>query len=148
MDFDKETGEIKILPEPFIRDGENIELCLEELRHAQDKIKYYKTIEAEAKRKLLELANFADGNTARLQGTQLKCKIERPTKILWDQKKLAEIACTREVPYILKISTYRVDMREYKKLINTVGNEEFNKFKEDLMSANCGVVGSLKFTIE
>ncbi len=107
---------------------------------------------AQIKEAIYKKVEFKDTKTARIQGDKYKCKIEMPSKINWDQKKLSHMYSIYPhgtvVDAVIKIQSYKIDMREYKKLINTVGGDEFNKFKEELMSANLGIIGSPRFTIE
>ncbi len=148
MDFNKETGEINIIS------GQEAEMniFLEMLKESNDKINYYKDMANYARTQLLKLAQFGEGKTARVQGEKYKCKIELPSKIGWDQKKLSHIYSV--YPYgtivdsVVKIASYKVDMREYKKIVNTVGGDDFNKFKDELISANLGIIGTPRFTIE
>ncbi len=99
-----------------------------------------------AKEAIYQRAEFGEGKTARVQGDKYKCKVEMPSKIMWDQAKLAKVY---KVGFeVVDIASYKVNMREYKKMINTVGNESYNKCKEELISANLGVSGTPRFTIE
>ncbi len=109
-----------------------------------------------AKQKLLEMAKFDNGtNTARIQGDTRQCKIELPSKINWDQQKLREIymggtpeLVNNEFNVITEVPYYKVNMREYKKLINTSGGIIFNNYKQKLILANLGISGTPKITIE
>jgi hypothetical protein len=105
-----------------------------------------------AKELIYNRAEFGETKTARVQGNKYKCKIEMPSKIAWDQKRLSHIYAVYPhgtiVDGVVKIATYKVDMREYKKIINTVGNDDFNKFKDELVAANLGTTGTPRFTIE
>ena len=139
--MDTTTGEINTVDE-----------LIELIKVAEYKMNELRLIICNAKTKLLESLPEGGGHTARIQGDKYKCKVEFPTKVAWDQKKLSHLYSIYPhgtiVDTLIRIGTYKVDMREYKKIINTVGNDEFNNFKEQLLSANLGTLGTPKFTIE
>lgn len=132
----------------------NIDSLLYYIMESEKTIAMMKTSIHQAKVAIYEKAEFGDSKTARVHGNKYKCKIEMPSKIVWDQKKLADIYWA-DAPYpyestakVVNVSTYKVNMREYKKLINTTGEPHFNKFKQDLMSANLGITGTPRYIIE
>jgi len=141
-----DTGEI------YSESDDSFEGLTKKLLFAKSVIERFRQVKNDAEMKLVKMAEFNKGNTARIQGQGYALKIELPSKVAWDQKKLSNIYSVYPhgtiVDSVVKIASYKVDMREYKKIVNTVGNEDFNKFREELVSANLGVVGSSRFTIE
>lgn len=136
------TGEI------YSHHSNEIDALIEVIQVTEIEINNRRTLLNDCKQKLLTLAQFGETKTARIQGNQYKCKIELPSKIVWDQKKLAKIYHDGYCVSTVDIASYKVNMLKYKKMINTVGSESFNKYKEELISANLGTTGTPKFTIE
>jgi hypothetical protein len=141
VSMDTTTGEIYTIDE-----------LIHIIEHSEEQINNYKIMANFAKTKLMQLAEFNNGvKTARIQGKNYRCKVELPSKITWDQKKLSRMYSIYPhgtiIDGVIKIASYKVDMREYKKIINTTGDEEFNNFKNELLSANLGITGAPKFTI-
>ena len=132
--------------------SDDIDSVLSYISKAEKTISYLYASIIMAKEIIYKKVNFCEGNTARIKGDKYTCKIELPTKVRWDQKKLSKIYSIYPhgtiVDSVVKIASYKVDMREYKKIINTVGNEDFNKFKEELIASNLGIIGTPRFTIE
>jgi hypothetical protein len=128
---------------------EIIDQLIDDLRLEEHNINYWRQKMVATKSQIVSLAKFSSGvNTARVQGELYKCKIQMPSKIAWNQKSLAEIHSKYYRPGIVEISSYKVNAREYKKIINSVGNDDFNNFKNDLMAANMGTIGTPVITIE
>lgn len=142
--IDPMTGEIIL--------NNDIDMLISYIQQAEKTIAMIRVSMGNAKEELYKIAQFGDSKTARIQGKKYKCKIELPSKVAWEQKKLAHIYSVYPhgtiVDSVVKIATYKVDMREYKKIVNTVGNEDFTKFKDELISANLGIIGTPRFTIE
>lgn len=128
---------------------ETVDELIEVMQLAEKQINNLRSVASEAKAKLFSLAQFSSGvNTARVQGEKYKCKIQMPSKISWNQKALSQINSKYPAYGIVDIAYYKVNTIEYKKIINTVGTDEFNDFKHELMAANMGIVGTPIITIE
>jgi hypothetical protein len=142
--IDPMTGEIILT--------NDMDMMLSYIQQAEKTIAMIRASMQQVKDAIYQHAQFNGSKTARVQGEKYKCKIEMPTKIVWDQKKLSHIYSVYPhgtiVDSVVKIASYKVDTREYKKIINTVGNEDFNKFKDELVAANLGTMGTPRFTIE
>lgn len=132
---------------------ESIDALISLIKEADEVICLLTQEKAKAKQKLLNKASFESGsNTARVYGDNFKCKIEMPSKVLWDQKSLENLynkpSFARISHDVIKIDSYRVNMREYKKIINSSGDPIFNEFRDCLKSSNLGTTGSPRVTIE
>lgn len=142
--IDPMTGEIIL--------GNDIDMMLSYIQQAEKTITMIRNSMQQVKDVIYQKAQFGEGKTARVHGDKYKCKIEMPSKIMWDQKKLSHIYSVYPhgtiVDNVVKIASYKVDMREYKKIINTVGNSDFQIFKDELLAANLGTTGTPRFTIE
>jgi len=142
--IDPMTGEI--IP------ANDIDLMLSYIQQGEKTIAMMRASMQQVKDAIYQHAKFNGSKTARVQGAKYTCKIEMPTKAVWDQKKLSHIYTAYPhgtiVDSVVKIASYKVDMREYKKIINTVGSNEFNMFKDELIGANLGTTGTPRFTIE
>src|SRR5258706_12913092 len=130
--MDTTTGEVNTIDE-----------LLEDIILAESNINVYRVMAHNAKSKLMSLLKLEDGHkTGRIQGQKYKCKVEMPTKIMWDQQKLGKVYSIYPhgtvVDSLVKIANYKIDMREYKKFINTTGDKEFMDFKDFMLSANLG----------
>lgn len=142
--IDPITGEIIL--------SNDIDMMLSYIQQAEKTIAMIRSSMQQVKDVIYSKAQFGETKTARVQGDKYKCKIELPSKIVWDQKILSHIYSVYPhgtiVDNVVKIASYKVDMREYKKIINTVGSDDFNKFKDELIAANLGTMGMPRFTIE
>lgn len=142
--IDPMTGEIILT--------NDMDMMLSYIQQAEKTIAMIRVSMQQVKDAIYQHAQFNDGKTARVKGSKYTCKIEMPTKTVWDQKRLSHIYSIYPhgtiVDSVVKIASYKVDMREYKKIINTVGDDDFNKFKDGLIAANLGTIGTPKFTIE
>jgi hypothetical protein len=128
---------------------ETLDHLIDELQLAEHQINAWRSKITETKSQILSLAKFSSGvNTARVLGEKYKCKIQLPSKIAWDQKALSKINSKYPAYGIVDIAAYKVNVREYKKIINTVGDNEFNNFKTELMAANMGTIGTPIITVE
>jgi hypothetical protein len=142
--FNEETGEVIL---------HKVDEIMEKVAWYENEIYRFRQRQNELKQELRAMAQFSEGSkTARVQGDIYVAKIELPSKINWDQKKLKEIYDNYKlfmVDKIIEIKDYKVDMRSYKKIINTSYDRDiFNAMKNELMSANLGTIGSPRITIE
>lgn len=142
--FNEETGEV-ILP--------NVDEIMEKVAWYENEIYRFRQRQNELKQELRAMAQFAgDSKTARIQGEKYVAKIELPSKINWDQKKLKEIYKNRflvDNHIITRSINYKVDLVKYKKVINTNYSIEIDEhYKNDLIAANLGTLGAPRITIE
>jgi len=141
--MDTTTGEI------YSGAQDSIDSLIETIEHAEAQSMEYRRHAYEAKQKLIAMAQFNEGvKTSRVQGQKYRAKIELPSRVVWNQKELDAIFKQYHVQAAISIAAYKVDMREYKKMVNTVGDKDFNLLKEKLIKANLGTAGTAKVTIE
>jgi hypothetical protein len=101
-----------------------------------------------AQRALHDLCE-GDAKTRRVRGRRRQAKVETPSDG-WDQSILKEAwnsfpALRDEV---LKIDSIGVKLREFKKLVNTAGDDAFTTFRDMVSSANRGPSGTPAVTVE
>lgn len=143
MLMNPETGEV------YSNYQNKIDYLISMIKYFDSQCLEYKKCAFDAKQELLAMAQFRDGiKTSRIKGEKYIAKVEIPSKVSWNQKELESIFNEHHLQPAISIASYKVDMREYKKMINTVGDESFNALKERLMKANLGSTGSPKITIE
>ena len=145
MFMDTTTGEI------YSGSISSVDGLIETITATERKINELRLIASEAKSKLCAMAKFNSGvKTARIQGEKYRCKVELPSKMAWNQKKLSQLYHNNPFPKeVISIKDYKINLREYKNIINTsYCSEEFNKFQQGLIEANLGYVGTPRVTIE
>jgi hypothetical protein len=141
--MDTTTGEI------YSNSQDSIDELIETIEHAEAQSMEHRRHAYEARQKLIAMAQFNDGiKTSRVQGQKYRAKIELPSRVVWDQKELAKLFENYHLQPAISIAAYKVNMREYKKMINTTGDTDFNLLKEKLIKANLGTAGTAKVTIE
>lgn len=100
-------------------------------------------------RNALAALTEGDTKTRRVRGKRRAAKIEMPGDS-YDQKALKHI--WESFPQLrdecLKIDTIGIKSREYKKIVGTTGEGEFNDFRDLLTKANRGPTGTASVTIE
>lgn len=157
MFMDTTTGEI------YSGSISSVDGLIETITATERKINELRLIASEAKSKLCAMAKFNGGvKTARIQGEKYKCKVELPSKIAWNQKELEDIFYKEQeliaqhslydstFKPAISIGSYKVDLREYKKILHTVYSNDSEKetYKLKLMKANLGYIGAPRVTIE
>lgn len=100
-------------------------------------------------RQLLAAQTEGQAKTRRVRGLKRIAKIEMPDDS-WDQPALRNIWAEFEAfrDEFLKIGTIDVKKREYAKLVNATGPKEFERFRDLLTSANKGMTGTPRVTVE
>lgn len=97
------------------------------------------------------LARLTEGDqkTRRVRGKRRKAKVEMPGPS-WDQSILKE--CWNSypdlAPEVMSISSLRVKLREFKKVVGTSGDDAFVNFRDMVTAANRGPVGTPTVKIE
>lgn len=98
-----------------------------------------------------EIARRTEGDTKtrRLTGKDRTVKVEMPDDS-WDQSILKEAfnAYPQHRDKCLKIGEINIQLREWKKIMNTTGEQDFNLFRDMVKSANRGPTGNPRVTIE
>lgn len=90
-----------------------------------------------------------DKRTRRVRGQSLQAKVELADDS-WDGKLLREAWETfpQYRDQALKIESVKVMKREWNKVANTTGPEDFNAFRDLVTRANLGSTGTPKITVE
>ena len=117
-----------------------------------EEIRQKESIMYEQKRALVaEIARRTEGDTKtrRLTGKERTVKVEMPDDS-WDQSILKEAfnAYPQHRDKCLKIGEINIQLREWKKIMNTTGEQDFNLFRDMIKSANRGPTGNPRVTIE
>lgn len=100
-------------------------------------------------RLLLAAKTEGDAKTRRVRGKTRAAKVEFPSDS-WDQSLLKEAfhSFPQHRDSCLKIDSVGVQLREYKKLVNTSGTPDFNTFRDMVTKANRGQTGTPTVTVE
>lgn len=97
------------------------------------------------------IANLSEGTakTRRVRGHRRRAKVEMPDAG-WDQSKLKEAynAYPQFRDELLSISSLRVKLREFKKVVNEKGPEDFQCFKGIVQAAELPPSGTPRVTVE
>lgn len=145
MFMDTTTGEI------YSGSIGSVDGLIETITATERKINELRLIASEAKSKLCAMAKFNGGvKTARIQGEKYQCKVELPSKIVWNQKELHQLYKEPPLRATISIASYKVSMQSYKRIMNTTFEEGTwqEEFKNKLMKANLGYSGTPRVTIE
>ena len=138
--LDPSTGEIISLT-----DVDAMISCLERVKQVNDQA-YACQVQL---RNALAGLTEGDAKTRRIRGKTRIAKVEMPSDS-YDQKVLKHI--WESFPQLreecLKIDTVGVKAREYKKIVGTTGEGEFEAFRDLLSKANRGPTGTPTVTIE
>lgn len=91
----------------------------------------------------------SDAKTRRVRGSRRRAKITMPDDS-WDNSTLK--TAWNDYPHLreqyLRIGRIDVQLREYKKLVNESGPQDFEAFKKIILSANRGPTATPTITIE
>jgi hypothetical protein len=90
-----------------------------------------------------------DARTRRIRGKRRAAKIEIPADS-WDQSLLKESwnSYPQYRDQVLKIDTIGVQIREFKKIVNTSGPADFEQFRNMVTQANRGPTGTPTVKVE
>lgn len=98
---------------------------------------------------IFEHAKRLKTKTRRVKGEHRTAKIEMPDE-RQDNARLKVIVDKYKIlwPNLIRISTYAVKKREYKKALNTKGNKAWNEYRDAVKSAILEPTGRPRITIE
>lgn len=87
--------------------------------------------------------------TRRVKGERRKVRIEMPSD-RQDNDRLKVIVEKYKViwPQLIRVATYSIKMREFKKALNTEGNEAWNEYRDAVKTAILEPTAKPKFIIE
>lgn len=100
-------------------------------------------------RRILASKTEGDAKVRRVRGRSRVAKVEFPSDS-WDQSLLKEAfnAYPQHRDSVLKIDSIGVMLREYRKLVNSSGEPDFNSFRDMVTKANRGQTGTPTVTVE
>lgn len=133
-----------------IIDETNIDSVIGLLEAIKIKIAQDREIQNRAEAILFKMAKFDNGLSCRVRGLTKRCKIAL-SNYNWDQSILKHLWNEYDdlVEDVIDINTFRVNLKEYAKIVNEFSNENhFMEFKEKLQKANLGRTGKPLIIIE